>query len=118
MATRLHERLQHEQLEDKQIRRNPKPNVQSVIILCKTSQVGKEENRVKTALGGACAALGGQLGRANLSHFLIDRLLALQAKLRAPSRGHVRLLKPSLGKLGLAKLVAAQPGRAVSRYGQ
>jgi hypothetical protein len=60
MVTRLHERLQHEQLEDKQFRRNPKPNVQSVTILCKTSQVGKEENRVKTALGGACAALGAE----------------------------------------------------------
>jgi hypothetical protein len=31
----FHYQVEHEQLEDKQIRRNPKPNLQSVIILCK-----------------------------------------------------------------------------------
>ena len=51
----LHEQLQHEQLEDKQIRRNPKPNVQSVAILCKMGWLGKEENQGKTAPHRACA---------------------------------------------------------------
>jgi hypothetical protein len=34
-------------LEDKEIRRNPKPNVQSIGILCKTGGVGKEEKQAK-----------------------------------------------------------------------
>jgi hypothetical protein len=41
----------HEQLEDKQIRRNPQPSVQSISILFKTGWVGKEENQGKTAPG-------------------------------------------------------------------
>jgi hypothetical protein len=44
----LHEQWQHEQLEDKEIRRNPKPSVQSIGILCKTGRVGKEEKQAKT----------------------------------------------------------------------
>jgi hypothetical protein len=37
------------------IRRNPKPNVQSVGILCKMRWIGKEENQGKTASHLACA---------------------------------------------------------------